>query len=367
MKIAPIISALAAISISIVSCKPETATPKLEEAAFSIEPGSRAELSNCYVRKNSVLSAAVSSEDAVTGVTLGRGGNTTYWGAWVCVTVDSLLVYEQDYFDDADQTVLFDRFAHGLDISGGLELSVITDAPDSTGIVRMSAGGSIFEHKIHWRGGGRPYLVNDGSADIEAHLSFLRGDACQPVWFIADSYFMEYDVERWPYYMVQEGRLDWMADHLPGGGSAEFLDCFRSDLQYGKPQYAVWMMGMNDFDDLPDAPNPDWMEATAGFIAACEENGVTPVLVTVPTVPERFHDRKSEWVRNSGYMYVDWYAAVGAKPWDGSQEDLDAVAATGRHRGWDADYLYQDEVHPSESGAAALWMQVKKDLYGAIK
>ena len=345
----------------LVSCGPR---PGIESKRETLAPGGKLTLANNYVRNHTVLSAVVKSESAFEGVTLGRGGQDVYWGAWAVVTPDSVSIFERDYLNEVGdyRNVCFDSFPHGLTLDKPFTVSVVTDAPDSTGVLLLTCGTRSFKKKIHWRGGGIPYLVNDGSSPVDASLMFVRGDAIQPVWFIADSYFMEYDVERWPYYMVRDGVTGWFADQLPGGGSEEFIECFREDLKYGTPKFAVWMMGMNDYNDGPDSPEQIWMSCVEEFISLCKERGITPVLVTVPTVPERCHDRKTEWVRNSGYRYIDWAAAVGSKSWDCSEEDLKSVATTGKHRGWDADYLSEDDVHPTASGAEALWKQVEKDL-----
>ena len=351
----------AASLIALASCEPR---PCVESKQATVEPGESIVLANNYCRNNTVLSAIVSTKEPFEGLTIGRGGPEVYWGAWAVVTADSVSIYERDWLVEKGDydNVHFDSFAHGLDLKGQFSVSVVTSEPDSTGFFVLTSGFKSFKKKIHWRGGGIPYLVNDGNSPLDANLLFVRGDANRPVWFIADSYFMEYDVERWPYYMVQDGVKNWFADNLPGGGSEEFLDCFREDLKYGTPEIAVWMMGMNDYNDEPDAPNAVWLSCVKEFISLCEERGITPVIVSVPTVPERCHDRKAEWVRNSGYRYVDWTSAVGAKPWDGSEEDLQCLKTTGKHRGWDQDYLYEDGVHPTASGAEALWLQVKKDI-----
>lgn len=336
----------------------------VEKGEGTVEPGCDMTLSNNYCRNHTVFSAIVRPQSDFDCLTIGRGGPDVYWGAWAVVTRDSVSIYERDYLVEKGDydNVLFDSFPHGLTLGNQFAVSIVTSAPDSTGVFVITSGTKSFKKKIHWRGGGVPYFTNNGTHPLDVSLFFVRRDADEPVWFIADSYFMEYDVERWPYYMMQEGVTHWFADNLPGGGSEEFLECFKEDLKYGTPKVAVWMMGMNDYDDEADAPHPVWLACVEEFISLCEARDITPVIVSVPTVPERCHDRKAEWVRNSGYRYVDWTSAVGAKPWDGSEEDMKALSSTGKHRGWDNDYLYEDGVHPSATGAEALWQQVKKDI-----
>jgi len=350
-----------AAALAAVSCAEKTA-PALESNDFTLEPGERATLGLTYLRKNVDLKASMSSDSPITHISLGRGDAATYWMARAEVTVDSVFIYEQDFGENGPREQRFESFAHGLELGKALDMEIVATAPDSTGILTLKTPQGNFERKIRWRGGGRPYLLNQGSAPMEATLSFVRGDVGEDIWFIADSYWCEYDIERWPTFMVEDGHLHWLAEHLPGGGSAEMLDCFIRDLDYGTPKIAVWMMGMNDYNDGPDRPNLSWQAATETFISVCLSKGITPVLTTIPTVPGRCHDHKTSWVRASGFRYIDWYTAVGAQPWDGSPEDVACVAGTGAHRGWTEGYLYVDQVHPTEPGARALCAQVYKDL-----
>ena len=102
---------------------------------------------------------------------------------------------------------------------------------------------------------------------------------------------------------------------------------------------------MNDGSDK-DTPSAVWLKGVTEFIAICKEKGITPVITTIPTVPKRFHDRKTEWVRNSGVRYIDWYEATGT--------DSKGV--------WKEGFLYKDNVHPSPKGAQALWKAVEEAL-----
>ncbi|MEE0928080.1 MAG: hypothetical protein UIG59_02710, partial [Acutalibacteraceae bacterium] len=79
----------------------------------------------------------------------------------------------------------------------------------------------------------------------------------------------------------------------------------------------------------------------------CEEKGITPILSTIPNTPTVNNFFKNEWVKASGYRYVDFAAGVNA---------------TEKGSPWGAGMLSGDNVHPAKPGAKALYDQLKKDL-----
>ena len=69
-------------------------------------------------------------------------------------------------------------------------------------------------------------------------------------------------------------------------------------------------------------------------------------------MPDRLHSYKNEYVRTSGYRYIDFASAVGANE-AGS--------------GWGECMLSADQVHPTAAGAQALAEQVLLDLPGIMQ
>jgi hypothetical protein len=92
--------------------------------------------------------------------------------------------------------------------------------------------------------------------------------------------------------------------------------------------------------------NERYLKSVEEFIKICEERGITPILSTIPNVPERDNSPKNEWVRKSSYRYIDFNRAVGA--------DKDVH--------WYPEMLSADNVHPAAKGAEALYMQVLCDF-----
>ena len=310
-----------------------------ETAEAVVAPGERLSLAENYVRAYTDLVADITGD--FKGVSIERGGLGVYQGAVLKITGDSVFVSEYCWYEETEVTQVIAReaFAHGLSLGDKVKVSLTTEKHNIIGHLDIRSGRDHLSRDIFWRGGGIPAIVNEGDSPLSVRLSFRRRDASQPIWFLADSYFSEYDPERWPYYMVSEGFAEgWMADHLPGGGSAQFLRCFKEDLKYGTPKIAVWMLGMND-PDRDGMLNEDWYSSTEEFLQICSDKGIIPVLVTVPDVPARCHSIKTEWVRNSGVRYADWAAAVEGMDW-----------------------LSGDEVHPSEDGAKILWETLRNAL-----
>lgn len=146
-------------------------------------------------------------------------------------------------------------------------------------------------------------------------------------------------------------------DHFSGRGAAEAYESFVNSLKHGTPKYALWCMGMNN-PDSADSINNVWKTSTDKFINKCLEKGITPILSTIPNVKggavddsdissARIHNFKNDYVKNSGYRYIDFAKAVGA---------YDSLS-------WYDGLLYGgDNVHPSEAGAKVLYMQALVDF-----
>ena len=152
----------------------------------------------------------------------------------------------------------------------------------------------------------------------------------------------------------------------------------------GTPEFALWLLGMNNGDpwqgdakgsepydpateatvklkklraSIPDCKddsdeellskiNPEWLDSTKEFISICENNGITPILATIPQTPKVNNLPKNEWIRRSGYRFIDFNRAVGA--------DLNPA--------WFDDMLMLDDVHPTVLGAKALYTRVLTDF-----
>ena len=321
-----------------------------ETAKFTVAPGEKVSLPLNYVRTDVELKASFTFKK-FQSARIGCGAQA-YTGGWMDVTNKDITPYKLNLKKakpnekrQLDTIRMMEPFWHGVKIKK--ELNVTIRSRNGSANVLVESQGREEESTVNgWWAGGAPFVINTGTEPFDVEISFTRLKADEPVWFYGDSYFSTLNQNRWPYYMYKAGYKKWMADHIPGGGTEALLECFKNDLKFGTPKYAVWMLGMNDGSDKEGKPTSGWLKGIKEFISICESKGITPILTTIPTVPARFHDCKTEWVRNSGCRYIDWYEAVG----------------TDSKGNWKEGYLSNDKVHPTKEGAAALWKQVKKDL-----
>ena len=240
------------------------------------------------------------------------------------------------------------NYPHGLSIADRVQMIFEYLSNGSVDITFIS-NGNMFKQNVAFTMSNPavPYVKSNGLIATECKLSFICTDIRKKIWMFGDSYFA-YSTARWTYYLKEYGYdTNVLLDGFPGMGSVNARASFAKLLQLGTPKIAIWFMGMNDGTDTDDTtPNANWVTERNNFIALCETNGIEPIFATIPNVPSINHKGKNKWVRESGYRYVDMCHAVGA--------DVDV--------NWYGDMLSPDKIHPSESGAKALFAQVLLDL-----
>ena len=79
--------------------------------------------------------------------------------------------------------------------------------------------------------------------------------------------------------------------------------------------------------------------------ALCAANGIELIYGTIPSVPGQSNEKKNEYVRGTGKRYIDFAKAVGA-------------SSSGV---WYTGMLDEDNVHPTEAGAIALYHRAIAD------
>ena len=172
-------------------------------------------------------------------------------------------------------------------------------------------------------------------------LNWMTDGYAEKIWLFGDSYFTY-----WPPYLRENGYTNNMLFGYPGMKSAVALRDFKTSLNFGIPQYVVWCMGMNDKDGQTEI-NASYKACVDEFLAICEEKGITPILVTIPQTPTVNNQFKNAFIRSSGYRYADFERVVVKN------------AETGE---WYEGMLKDDNVHPTSSGARALYMQLLVDF-----
>ena len=136
-------------------------------------------------------------------------------------------------------------------------------------------------------------------------------------------------------------------DSYPGAGSCDAIKSLKTYLLFAVPQNVVWCMGMNDGSDTDSTtPSSAWLSAFNELESISKIFGFEIIVATIPSVPNIYHEGQNFYVRNSGYRVVDFAKAVGASS-DGT---------------WFGNMLSTDDVHPSNTGAMALYMRFLADF-----
>jgi hypothetical protein len=184
---------------------------------------------------------------------------------------------------------------------------------------------------------GTPFIIS--LADMNnIEFSVSNGETRKPIWLIGDSYFGVI-ADRVLGQLKALGFWDGvLADSLAGLDSQGAYAELNRLLQFGKPKYLIWYLGMNDSDS-------NYLTCMNLVKQYCLDNGITLILNKVPTVPERDRETIGTYIEQSGCRYIDSYSAVGA---DSSGN-------------WYTGFLSGDNVHPTEIGAKALAMRVLID------
>ena len=176
-------------------------------------------------------------------------------------------------------------------------------------------------------------------------LNFIADGYADPIWIFGDSYLSIPDPARWPTYLYRDLYNKVLLAGYSGMATERGLEDFKVAIQKGTPEYVLWCLGMNN-GDKGGVLNEGWLNSTKEFLDICKEKGITPILSTIPSTPVVNNEPKNEWVRNSGYRYIDFNRAVGA------EKDV----------AWYPEMLYKDNVHPARGGAEALYSQVLVDF-----
>lgn len=233
---------------------------------------------------------------------------------------------------------------HGITIQDHINVTIETLI---TGIkLTIVSNGQSYSAEYNYASGSvRPSYSVSGMSISNVDFSWTCKDFKKDLWLFGDSYF-SYGDNRWIYYLNADGYAsNCLIDAYPGENSQYSLPSLQSYINIAKPQNIVWCVGMNDGGDSSSAPSAQWKNALDTVISICEDKGINLILATIPTVPSINHEKKNEYVRSSGYQYIDFAKAVGA-------------SSSGV---WFSGMLSSDNVHPTVAGAMALYKQALID------
>lgn len=344
------------ISTLILSAAALQAAPAVETRNSTVQPGERCELSENFVRTNALLELSVKSKK-FQSFSFGQG-EKNFMAAWVEVTDKEIVVIDVklrdkkivDGYNPQGKTVRaatpveVERIPHNLNLKKSGDVEASLEVGIGKALLTVVAGKKTFSKELAWTGGGKPFVKNEGKKPFDASVSFTRKNIGEPIWFFSASYFNPAAKNRWPYYMVEEGYTHWYAEHQSGGSSQLMLEVLKNDLKYGTPKTLVWMLMANNKSDK-EVVDPVWMAAVNEVTEICKEKDIELIMTIYPQLKGRDHSKKSDWIRNSGYRYIDWYKAVSPEgEW------------------LNPDWCGKDGVHPTAAGAKELWKEVKREL-----
>lgn len=322
--------------------KPYTATAEI------LKSGEKITLPQNFIKTQKHLSFTCDIDNIGEGkIVIGHGKDVSS-ASWVEITKDEVKAFAYySYTDPKERPLLKEPCKHGFNVFG--TLSVVIDVnPLNKGctLIVACADGMVKLEPVGWDGVyGEIFAQAEGVEVRNCKLNWSTDGFSRKIWIFGDSYLGIGHGARWPYYLYRDGFNHHMLSGYPGMPSQDGIAEFKRCIEFGTPQFAVWTLGMNNMD-VDGKINDAYLKATEEFIQICNERGITPILSTIPNVPERDNVPKNAWVRSQPYRYIDFNRAVGA------DKDVN----------WYPDMLSADRVHPSTKGAEALYMQVLCDF-----
>ena len=314
--------------------------------AQTLSPGEKLVVTKNVIKTNKNLSFTANFESLSGGLLLVGHGYMQTNATWLEISDTEVVAYS--YFSYSNpQKKLKAQVEHGLEIKNFITVSVdYSIATCSATVIIMTSTGSFKTVVDGWYGADGEVFASFTEASAKnCKLNWTCPDFSKPIWLIGASYTGFGHGARWPYYLRRDGYLNLMAMGFPGMNGQRAIEELRAVIDMGAPQFAIWGIGMNNGDSA-EAINPDYLRTTEEFIAICEARGIVPILSTIPNCPKVSNRHKNEWIRNSGYRYIDLCRSVDAD----------------ENKDWYPGMLSEDQIHPTTLGAQAFYAQVLADF-----
>lgn len=298
-------------------------------------------------------------------LTIGHGTVTDYTGSGIRITSQGVSSFEY-YGSELTQKQYDYPYSSGFSFGSDINVSISKETTGYNALLIIQSNGNVFKQRIRWIGDvGNVYATSANATLNSCTLEFTPFKSQCDIWLFGDSYISLGDPKRWAYYLMNEGYTDLLLCGYSGAKSSVVASMLSELISKRAPKYLVWTLGMNDKDNASDtteatAPNSAWLTATKQVLSLCRQNCTIPILATIPTVKGkstaesdsgvsgfRNHSKKNEWVKNSGYRYIDFATAVNANDETGE---------------WYEGHLSDDGVHPTAEGAKALYARILVDF-----
>lgn len=264
-------------------------------------------------------------------------------GAYMKITSDTITFYSHVVSPMNEKTV-----EHGLKIENNIQIYIekIKTAVVSIKLISNGISSETFNY-LYWYGNrGKPFVECESGSLSDCSFGWTCKAINSDIWAFGDSYFGVLGTNRWVAYLISDNHTNLVVNGFSGQNSVSAYTDLTNLFTIGTPKKILWCMGMND-KDSSTAVNANWLNTYNSLKTLCEENNIELILATIPTVPTVINKFKNEIIRSSGYRYIDFDKAVGADESTGA---------------WFSDMLSSDGVHPSETGALALYNRAIADM-----
>ena len=314
----------------------------VKSTSASLENGALTAVQNIDVRKNDVIECK-GMITSFTSLTIGHGYQINH-GMWAVIDGTNITTYKDESGTQVAQQ------AHGLTIGDYIGVVIKRGENSRADIELTSSSGRYVLQNVEWSANRGNVFATVSGTLTNVSLSYVMRDLNSNILVFGDSYQSFGDSARWPYYCVSNGFDKFLACGFPGANSGHEIISFRNLIELIKPKFVVWALGMNDSDS--GAVNETWKACVDEVVATCAEYGITPILATIPCVPNRNHTYKNAYMKTLNKRYIDFAKAVNAE----------SAGAT-----WYTGMLSTDNLHPTALGAMALYSQVLEDFPEVMK
>ena len=264
-------------------------------------------------------------------------------GAYMKITSDTITFYSHVVSPMNEKTV-----EHGLKIENNIQIYIekIKTAVVSIKLISNGISSETFNYTYWYGNRGKPFVECESGSLSDCSFGWTCKAINSDIWAFGDSYFGVLGTNRWVAYLISDNHTNLVVNGFSGQNSVSAYTDLTNLFTIGTPKKILWCMGMND-KDSSTAVNANWLNTYNSLKVLCEENNIELILATIPTVPTVINKFKNEIIRSSGYRYIDFDKAVGADESTGA---------------WFSDMLSSDGVHPSETGALALYNRAIADM-----
>ena len=292
------------------------------------------------IKQNNTFSFNAKLEGDFSSIYLAHGKNEKYSGMFVVVDRTNVYFYRYHSSD-----ILVATHAHGLTIDKFINVTVNV-LQDQTADVIVSTVSGDFKVNNKWQGSKGTISCGLNGCDLkECILSFYSPDYDKKLWAFGDSYFYDYEDNRWTKIVINNGFVGAMFDGYGGRTANGGLTSLKKCLKFGMPKQILWCLGMNNRDNS-DSVNTEWNNVFEELKTLCKEKNIELILCTIPTTSTANHEYKNAIIKSSGYRYVDIANALGA---DGEGAWYDGLLAS-------------DDTHPTSRGSKVIASRMMADV-----